>query len=498
MSKREVNDEKKLGISPGQIPLPSPNNDLKNFRISISDNGRVNICKKAWCLRISMLVIVSFFPAYRLYQGVKFNDPFIIYSTLIPSITILILIGSWYWYKNPAKGTTMTETDLVSVIIPIYNQKKMIKTVIDAVYRSKYRTIEVIAVNDGSIDGTKEILDDLKKRYPVLQVIHQKRGGKRKACATGFYASKGNFIIHMDSDSVIDEDAITEIMKAFMANPKVGAVVGELRIWNANNSLLTKMQEAWHNISCNINKAYESSFGSVTCCSGPLSGFRREVISNFMPYWSDSNKLSGGGIDRELTAYVMAPKNVKKDLVQTLWTPLNLTHKLMESATHYDDADDRLLTAQSLEKWESAYVVTATTYVEGQETWKGFIKQQTRWRKGFLRANFYLATFFWKERHPLASVVYYLEVMAGLTIPFVIVTVLLYEPLVLEQFWLPFAFIGGIIFSAVVQGIDMKLRCPKSRIWKYMPLMSLFGTFVLSWLLFAALWNFRKNSWMTR
>ena len=498
MSKKEVNDKKKVGISSGRNSIPSPNNDLKNFRITTSDNGRLNICKKAWCIRIFMLVIISLFPAYRLYQGGEFYDPFIIYSTLIPTLTILILIASWYWYKNPAKGTIITETDLVSVIIPIYNQINMIKTVIDAVYRSKYRNIEVIAVNDGSIDGTKEILDNLKKIYPMLQVIHQKRGGKRKACASGFYASKGKYLLFIDSDSVIDENAITEIMKAFKANQKIGTVVGEIRIWNANDSLLTKLQEAWHNIACNINKACESAFNCVTCCSGSLAAYRREAIVNFMPYWSDSNKLSGGGIDREITAYVLASKNVKKSLLQTLWTPSNLSHKLMESATHYDDADDRLLTAQSLQKWESAYVVTATTYVEGQETWKGFIKQQTRWKKGFLRANFYLSTFFWKERHPFASVVYYLDVMASLTIPFVIVTVLLYEPLVLKQFWLPFAFIGGIIFSAVVQGIDMKLRCPKSRIWKYMPLMSLFGTFVLSWLLFAALWNYRKNTWMTR
>lgn len=217
-----------------------------------------------------------------------------------------------------------------------------------------------------------------------------------------------------------------------------------------------------------------------------------------MPYWADCNTSSGGGIDRELTAYVMAPKAAKNDLLQTLWPSSDLKQKLMESVAQYDDADDRLLTAQSLVKWESVYVVTATTYVEGQETWKGFIKQQTRWKKGFLRTNFYLATYFWQERHPFASLVYYLDVMAGLTIPFVISTVLIYEPFFLEQFWTPLAFIGGIIFSALAQGIDMKLRCPNSRIWKYMPLISLFGTFVLSWLLFAALWNFKKNSWLTR
>jgi hyaluronan synthase len=68
----------------------------------------------------------------------------------------------------------------------------------------------------------------------------------------------------------------------------------------------------------------------------------------------------------------------------------------MESTARYDDSDDRLLTAHSLMRWQAAYVVTAFTYVKGQEMWKRFVKQQIRWRKGFLRTNFYLSTFYWQ------------------------------------------------------------------------------------------------------
>ena len=481
-----------------QLNVPSPNNDLKDFRVMIAESGRIQVSKKAWVVRLCILSLIIFFAFYRLYLG-GFYDPFIIYSTIMPAITIVTLLGAWFWYKSPSEDTmVLSETDLVSVIIPVYNQKELIETVIDSVYRSSYKNIEVIVVNDGSVDGTKEILNQLMTKYPALKVIHQKRGGKRKASAAGFYSSKGEYLLHIDSDSIIHENAIAEIMKTFKSNPKVGTVVGELRIWNANESLLTKLQEAWHNVTCNINKAFESSFRSVTCCSGPLASYRREAVASFMPYWADSNALSGGGVDRELTAYLIGPKDAKSNLLQALWPQSNLGQKLKKSAAQYDDADDRLLTAQSLEKWESAYVVTATTYVEGQITLKGFVKQQTRWKKGFLRSNFYLSTFFWRERHPFASLIYYLDVMAGLTTPLIISTVLVYETLVLDLVLTPLAFVMGIIWAALVQGIDMKLRCPSSRAWKYVPLMSLFGTFVLSWLLFAALWNFRKNSWLTR
>ena len=473
-----------------------PFNDLKSANPSLSPEGRIYVNKKGWIIRLILVSWILFFVIYRLLQGSSLENPFILYSTLIPTISIVTLVGAWFLYKNPGRKIECGN-ELVSVIIPIYNQKNMIREVIDAVYRSNYENIEVIAINDGSTDGTKDILDSLKDVYPSLNVIHQNRGGKRKASATGFYASTGKYLVHIDSDSVLNVNAISEIMKAFKSNPKIGTIVGDIRMWNGNKSVLTKLQDVWHNVSCNINKAYESAFGCVTCCSGSLSAFRREAIEDFMPYWRDSNSFSGGGVDRELTAYVMGSKKEKTELINTLWSSSS-RQKLMESTAKFDDADDRMLTAHSLTKWESAYVITAFTHVEGQETFRGFIKQQIRWKKGFLRTNFYLSTFFWKGRNPIASTIYYLDLIASLTTPMVILIVMIYEPLVLGLFWLPLAFLGGIIFSAFAQGVDMKLRWPQSRIWVYMPLMSLFGTFVLSWLLFAALWNYNKNSWMTR
>ena len=157
----------------------SPNNDLRDSRVKLSDVGRIQISRKAWTVRMIIIATIAFFPLYRLYQGASLADPFIIYSTIIPAITVLVLFGAWFWYRNPSQSTgTISENDLVSVIIPIYNERDMIEMVIDAVYRSTYNNIEVIAVNDGSIDGTKEILDNIRNKYPSLKVIHQVRGGK--------------------------------------------------------------------------------------------------------------------------------------------------------------------------------------------------------------------------------------------------------------------------------------------------------------------------------
>ena len=475
---------------------------LKDFDVKISGSHKIKVSTKAWIIRISMLIIVSFLVAYRLYQGAIFHNPSVIGPTIMPTISILILIGAWFLYRNPSKQTAIysVENELISVIIPIYNQINIIMTVIDAVYRSNYKNIEVIAVNDGSTDGTKEILDQLTQRYVTLRVIHQKRGGKRKAIATGFYASKGQYLLHMDSDSIIDENAITEIMKVFNANQNVGSIAGEVKIWNANKNFITKMQDALYNFSCNINKSCESAFKSVTCCSGSLAAYRRDVMVTFMPCWADLNKhcSDDNEVDRAVKTSLIETKAAKNDLLVTLWPLRNLKRRLMESAIQYDDADDRLLTAQSLTKWESVYVMTAIAYVEAQDTWKCFIKQQIRWMKGYLRSNLYLGMYFWRKRHPFISIVYYLDIISCYAMPFALLTVLIYEPLALKQVWTSLAFVGFVILSALAHGIDMKLRCPESIMWKYMPLINVFRIFVLSWLLPFALWNFRKNSWMTR
>jgi hyaluronan synthase len=193
----------------------------------------------------------------------------------------------------------------------------LIEIVIDAIYKSTYKNIEVIAVNDGSKDGTKEILDQITKKYPGLKIIHKNNEGKRKAVATGFYESKGEYIVMIDSDSVVDKNAIAEFMKTFDKNPRVGSLDGRAIVWNNKRNILTKIQNTWWDYSCNIHKACESVFESVTCCSGCLSAYRRVSIADFMPYWIQTKDFHGA--DRELSAFAIATNSkIKNDMLESL------------------------------------------------------------------------------------------------------------------------------------------------------------------------------------
>jgi hyaluronan synthase len=203
----------------------------------LSGEGKILVSKMGWRLRIFTLVCLGILIGFNFRGGFEHGDLLVVYATLIPVHTLAVFSVGWIFYKNPANGKV--GNDLVSVIIPVYNQESMIKTVIDAIFSSTYKNVEVIAVNDGSKDGSKVILDNLRNEYHSLKVIHKENEGKRKAVATGFYESKGKVVVLIDSDSVIEEHAIEEVMKSFNADPQIGGVVGYAKVWNSQKNILT-------------------------------------------------------------------------------------------------------------------------------------------------------------------------------------------------------------------------------------------------------------------
>lgn len=478
---------------PSSSPQSASTLYLSNHKCEqiVAASGRILVSKRAWVIRIISIIVLTLITIYNVYQGMLLSDPLVVYSTLMPLHALLVFACGWTLYKNPARGKTGEE--LVSVVIPVYNQKGMIRIVIDAIFQSTYKNIEVVAVNDGSKDGSYELLNELAKDYPGLKVIHKKNEGKRKAVAAGFTASKGKYVVLIDSDSVVDKNAIAEFMKTFNADPKIGGVVGYAKVWNADKNILTRCQDAWYDYAFNIHKTCESAFGNVLCCSGCLAGYRREAIADFIPYWIQA-KIHNSD-DRDLTSYTLATKWAKKEFVPTLGGKIKA--KLADAMASYDDSEDRALTSHAIVEWKTEYVSSAIVYTDVPERMKGYLKQQKRWKKGYIRSNFYVSAFFWRKP-PIMSLIFYTEFMSTFTAPLITLIVFLYEPLVLGEFWIPVVFLLGSILVGLIQGLDYKFRDPSAKNWKYKPFMNLVTTFVLSWMIFFALWNYKKNEWLTR
>ncbi len=437
---------------------------------------------------------------YSIFLGIQLSQPLVVFASILPMHSFLVLAVGWIFYKNPATGGK-TDNTLVSVIVPVYNQKEMIGSVLDAILCSTYKKIEVIAVNDGSTDGSKKILDKAAKQFGKrLRVLHKKNEGKRRAIADGFKIAKGDYFVLIDSDSIIDENAIKEFVKAFSNDPKLGALVGHAKVWNSGKNLLTRFQDVWYDYFFNIRKTTESQFGSVLCCSGCLAAYRRASLEPFIPYWAESPIHYGD--DRELTSYALAPKWAK-DEISNMYVHKNgkklsaVSKKAMKAMAEYGDAEDRALTAQAFVAWKAAYVASAIVYTDVPEEWKTFVRQQKRWKKGTARVNFFVSTFFWR-RHPVIASIFYLDFMSMFSMPMIILTVFVYVPIVLNNLFLPLLYLIGLVLPGIAHGSDYKFRDRKSKNWMFKPLMDLVTTFVTSWLIFPAIWGFKKNEWLTR
>lgn len=108
----------------------------------------------------------------------------------------------------------MTQSGLVSVIIPCYNAESFIKETIDSVLKQTYPSIEIIVINDGSTDRTQKVLTYLDRNIPTLQVVHVQNGGVSKARNIGVEYSKGEYIGFLDADDLYLPDNILRKVKA--------------------------------------------------------------------------------------------------------------------------------------------------------------------------------------------------------------------------------------------------------------------------------------------
>ncbi len=106
------------------------------------------------------------------------------------------------------------QTDLISVIVTAYNIGGYIERGVKSVCAQTYRNLEIIVVDDGSVDATGTILDKLAESDARIQVIHEENGGLSHARNTGIARARGNYIGFVDGDDWIDPDMYEKLFSA--------------------------------------------------------------------------------------------------------------------------------------------------------------------------------------------------------------------------------------------------------------------------------------------
>lgn len=102
----------------------------------------------------------------------------------------------------------------VSVVVPVYNAEKYIKTCVNSICNQSYKNLEIILVDDGAKDNSPQICDELQKEDGRIKVIHKKNEGAGKSRNRGIDIATGDYILFVDSDDYIKSTLIEKCVKA--------------------------------------------------------------------------------------------------------------------------------------------------------------------------------------------------------------------------------------------------------------------------------------------
>ncbi len=412
-----------------------------------------------------LFIAVLFIMLMRVQSIIYFQYHYMLYLYSLIAAAFLLsryLFGALYREVpiNPAF------TPGVSIIIPCFNEKEWIHRTIISCMNQDYpvEQLEVIVVDDCSTDGSAheirrviEMIHERADRYATRDRlschIMTENGGKREALVQGVKRAKHDLIVFVDSDSFLEPTAIRHLVQPFQ-DPRMGGVSGRTEVENKYTNFYTKMQTVRYYIAFRIMKAAESYFDCVTCLSGPLSCYRKSLITKHADAWLTQRFLGHPatfGDDRSMTNYVLQ------------------THR-----TGYQDS------------------AICSTIVPSSR--KVFLKQQMRWKRSWLRESLRAGGFIWKKE-PFMAFFFYIGLIVPIAAPVVVLYNLVYTPVRHGIF--PGTFLIGLFMMAMLMSLA-HLFFKRSRLWLFGVVFCVFYELVLLWQMPVAWVTFWKSTWGTR
>ncbi|MEA2426910.1 MAG: hyaluronan synthase [Thermoleophilaceae bacterium] len=347
----------------------------------------------------------------------------------------------------------------VAIVMPGFNEEDAIGRSLRSLLEVDYpaEKLEIVAVDDGSTDQTLAAMRAVAAEEPRVEVIaFPENRGKRAAMAAGIRSTSAEIVAFVDSDSVLEPDALRRLVQGF-ADRKVGAMCGHANVLNLRESWLTRMQAVRYFVAFRVSKAAESIFGTVTCCSGCFSAYRREAILPKLEWWENQRFLG------------------------------------MQSTF----GDDRSLTNCVLRGWKVRYDAKAVSHTAVPATFRQFMRQQLRWKRSWTRESLIVSRFVWRK-NPLAALSTYVGILLPLVAPVICVHTVLWQP-IFGDGGAPLVYALGVYSMAVAYGLYYAIRHPRyDDLWIYGVAFCFFYLFFLLWQTYFAILTARTTTWGTR
>jgi hyaluronan synthase len=376
---------------------------------------------------------------------------------------ILLVLYTWYLFVllfvhdvRPRRYPVYAG-EKIAVVVPCFNESpEMLEHCVLTVLAAAGRK-QVIVIDDGSKNGVRGYLAELAQKHDITAHYFPENRGKREAlhyAVTNLIDDDVDFVVTIDSDTALQPDALVRVVEPLKADG-IGAATGDVKLLNEEQNLLTRMVATYYWVGLNIYKQAQSVIRSVVCCSGCLAAYRasllREVIDEFA-----SQRFLG------------------------------------EACTH---SEDRHLTNLVLKRgFDVVYTAEAVSWTETPATVLGFLRQQRRWKRGYIRESIYTLSYAWRNRRLLFLQILFWDLTApflsfGLRIA-LLVTAATRPELVLTTI------LPSWIVLMLVRYAFVPLRAPRKLVG--LLLYMLFYEFCLYWLNVWALFTVKNKSWVTR
>ena len=216
----------------------------------------------------------------------------------------------------------------VSVLIPAFNEARVIEASVRRILATEDIRIEVIVIDDGSTDGTSAVIDRAFALDPRVELLTLENGGKARALNEGLKLAKGAIVIALDADTQFEPQTIARLARWF-ADPGIGAVAGNAKIGNAVN-LITRWQAVEYVTAQNLERRALDRLGAITVVPGAVGAWRRTALDSVGGYPEDTLAE-----DQDLTISVQrAGWRVACDIDAIAWTEAPETARALYRQRH--------------------------------------------------------------------------------------------------------------------------------------------------------------------
>lgn len=427
-----------------------------------------------WALKLSIPVLVGASLVISLYAGslqvyvqlLNSHTYTAFWPALIALYALALLIFQglrtilWARYKPyPLGGGPLAS---VTVIIPAYNEGAMVEKSLYSVAAADYpaEMLEIICIDDGSTDDTWSYIQRARERYPHLikPIRFPRNRGKKEALYAGFSQGRGEILITVDSDSVIETDALRHLVAPLIKEDRMGAVAGNVKVYNRQRSFMGKMQGVRF-VNLDYLRASQSLYRTVICTPGSLSAYRRSALLPCLEAWRRQTFLGAPcphSEDRALTNFILR------------------------------------------EGYYTYYQRTAVVYTMVPETYRGVCGMYLRWERGNVRESFIQLGYLFTKYRPRYRLMPQVEFVMNLfEFP---LTFLGFVMLIVSIAFYPLILVKFLALLGVVSLVNQiyYLRLERDAEFVYGVIYSYYAFFLLPWIYPYAFLTVRNGHWLTR